>query len=252
MVQNEKQCPDAIKQHVCTLVWAANKLPVKEMRVIRQQLVNKYGTLFAKENQHEALQWVRKDVKSVLENTIPSNRDVRELLLTITQEAGTMELIPQIHELLPDETSPAKTHEKSENKDWYLDMDESEDDLDDEYLAQLTGMIDGGDGSSDDAEHSEFGQRSLGGLSEKKSHGSAACAYAPAEQTDKHKKSLPTNRETKASSKSSGNCGQRGESSSPNVPESRVDDHPSNSGTYDHLATRLALLKGKDVSSGSV
>jgi vacuolar protein sorting-associated protein IST1 len=49
VIQVSKQCPEDIKEAVATLIYAAPRIDVKELAIIREQLIIKFGKEFGME-----------------------------------------------------------------------------------------------------------------------------------------------------------------------------------------------------------
>lgn len=48
LIKSEKDCPYDMREAVCTLIWAAERTEIQELREVKSQLVKKYGSGFAK------------------------------------------------------------------------------------------------------------------------------------------------------------------------------------------------------------
>ena len=47
-IKSQKECPDELKETVCSLIWATNYVDVAELKEIKSQLIKKYGSEFGK------------------------------------------------------------------------------------------------------------------------------------------------------------------------------------------------------------
>eukprot|EP01138_Halocafeteria_seosinensis_P008614 gb/GECG01008804.1/.p1 GENE.gb/GECG01008804.1/~~gb/GECG01008804.1/.p1 ORF type:complete len:225 (+),score=44.53 gb/GECG01008804.1/:1-675(+) len=212
LITSQKACPEAVKEHVCTLVWASGRMAVKELVTVRNQFFTKYDQLLSKENSHVAITYVNKDIKRRLESMVPPNRDIRELLLAIAEESQTQQHIPKIFELLPDEPTNSALEESGK-------AGEVPDEVD-EFLRDMS-MEEGDEDESDSLEYDDSEQNGIRHKATNDASGSSDaphCAYAPKEGERGHRKHNDP-----------AGGGKEGASSS----------------AYDTLASRLAKLKGK-------
>lgn len=48
LIKSEKECPYDMREAVCTLIWAAERTQIPELREVKKQLTKKYGQAFGK------------------------------------------------------------------------------------------------------------------------------------------------------------------------------------------------------------
>lgn len=89
LIVSEKQCPLDLHETVMTIVWAASRVPVAELKVVAKQLVHKYGDdFFAADHRAEAkgMSRVNPKVRADLTAAVPSDEIKNDLLVKIATE----------------------------------------------------------------------------------------------------------------------------------------------------------------------
>lgn len=83
-LSSSKTCPDDLLQSVCTVIWAANKVDIEELLVVKAQLIKKFGKDIVKQSEVPAN--INERVMSKLSVQPPTNALVIRYLEEIASD----------------------------------------------------------------------------------------------------------------------------------------------------------------------
>lgn len=86
LIANEKECPKDMEEAMCTLIWAANRAEVPELREVSRQFELKYGKEFVEQARSGQNEFVNSRVAQKLSVAPPSAKIVMNYLQAIAKE----------------------------------------------------------------------------------------------------------------------------------------------------------------------
>jgi len=111
-IQSSKECPADLKEAICTIIYAAPRLDIQELSVIREQFIVKFGKHFAQEAMSNQNNCVNARVVHKLSILTPENYLVYQYLTEIAKSYGLDWKAPQTETISPISTS--KSNQNSE------------------------------------------------------------------------------------------------------------------------------------------
>mmetsp|Transcript_20554 Transcript_20554/g.32141 ORF Transcript_20554/g.32141 Transcript_20554/m.32141 type:complete len:324 (-) Transcript_20554:482-1453(-) len=106
LVESEKTCASDIKEIVCTLFWAAPRCEIKELQVVKEQLLMRYGKPLAEEFKEMQTDLCDARVVYKLSYRRPTDSEIRQCLTRCAKENG-FEWIDEVHSQIDGYDAPS-------------------------------------------------------------------------------------------------------------------------------------------------
>jgi vacuolar protein sorting-associated protein IST1 len=83
-----KECPPDIKEAICSIIWATNRVEISELSEVKKQLTKKFGTKFAEQAEDNNNNCVNERLVAKLSVQPPSQYLVNRYLEELAKEFG--------------------------------------------------------------------------------------------------------------------------------------------------------------------
>ena len=105
LLSSDNTCPEDLKCSVATIIWAAYRIDVKELNIVRKRLKTKYGKTFDNICKNNEADIVDESIISRLSLNPQSPRVLKNYLHTIAERSGHSLITPRTDLESPDSLS---------------------------------------------------------------------------------------------------------------------------------------------------